>query len=214
MKKISTFCVLAILASAGAGRADIYVRGQGIFVLPMDTPYSSGIGFGIAAGWELNPQFALELGASRWSLPSAGMADGLSLGKIAALPIELSLRARLPLGAKLNLLGDAGLGYAFHSFTIDEDLAQSWTEVGFVIEESAKSGLAAHLGAGLELVLSPGMSVDISARYYLLRSSGEWSITDAYSGESASGTLESLNLDSLTFSLGLKIGLAASGASR
>ena len=169
MKKISMFCVLAILASAGAARADIYIRGQGIFVLPMDAPYSSGIGFGVAAGWDLNPQFALELGANRWSLPSAGIVNGLSLGKIAALPIEISLRARLPLGTKLNLLGDVGLGYAFHSFTIDEDLTQSWNEVGFVIEESAKSGLAAHLGAGLELALSPGVSVDISARYYLLR---------------------------------------------
>jgi len=180
----------------------------------MDTPYSSNIGFGLAAGWELNPQLSLELGANRWALSSAGIVDGLSLGKIASLPIELSLRARLPLGAKLNLLGDVGVGYAFHSFTIDESLAQSWKTVGFVIEESAKGGLAAHLGTGLEIVLSPRMSVDITARYYLMRTSGEWSITDDYSGESASGTLESLNFDALTFSVGLKIGLTAAGAGR
>lgn len=214
MKRIPILLALAVLAAAGFASADVYLGLQGTFALPLDSLYSSRIGFGVAAGWELSPQFALELGIRNWAVPSANSAEGFSLGKISVMPIELSLRARLPLGPKLHLVGEAGAGYAIHSFTLDEDLVQAWSNVGFDLAETADNGLAAHLGAGLELALSPKMSLDISARYHLMRTSGAWSITDVYSGETATDAIEKLNLDALTVSLGLKIALFNPGESR
>jgi opacity protein-like surface antigen len=138
-------------------------------------------------------------------MTSAGSVEGLSLGKLCVLPIEVALKARFPLGEKLSVFGEAGVGYAIHSFTLDEGFAADWTAIGFEIVEAPDNGLSARLGAGLEFVISPKMSLDFTAGYNLLRSSGAWSITDVYSGETASGTLESLNFDAVTFSLGLKI---------
>ncbi len=214
MKRMFFLCASAILLSAGTAQADLYVRLQGIYALPTGASYSGGAGFGLAAGWELDPRFSLELGLRNWTMTSEGSVEGLSLGKLCVLPIEVALKARFPLGEKLSLFGEAGVGYAIHSFTLDEGFVEDWTAVGFEIAETAKGGLSARLGVGLELALSPKMSLDLTAGYSLLRSGGEWSITDVYSGETASGLLESLNFDSVTFSLGLKIALFAPEGSR
>jgi opacity protein-like surface antigen len=147
-------------------------------------------------------------------MTSEDSVEGLSLGKLCVLPVEVALKARFPFGEKLSLFGEAGVGYAIHSFTLDEGFVEDWTAVGFEIAETAKGGLSARLGVGLELALSPKMSLDLTAGYSLLRSGGEWSIIDVYSGETASGTLESLNFDAVTFSLGLKIALFAPEGSR
>ncbi|MBN1940505.1 MAG: outer membrane beta-barrel protein [Candidatus Aminicenantes bacterium] len=204
-------CAAALLASAGPVRADLYARLQGIYALPTGTSYSGSVGFGIAAGWELDPRFSLELGLRNWSLKSAGSVDGLSLGKLNVLPVEVALKARFPLGEKLTAFGEAAAGYAIHSFKLDEDLVDDYDSVGFEIDETCNGGLAVRLGAGIELVLSPKMSLDFTAGYTLLKGSGEWSITDVHSGETASGMLTGLSFDTLTLSLGLKIALSGPG---
>jgi opacity protein-like surface antigen len=207
-------CAAAVLAAAGPVRADLYARLQGLYALPTGASYSGGAGFCLAAGLDLDPRFSLELGLRNWTLSSTGSVEGLSLGRLHLWPVEIALRAGFPLGEKLRLFGEAGVGYVINAFALDGDLADDWASVGFEIVETAQNGLAARLGTGLEIVLSPTMTFDIAASYSLLRTSGEWTITDVHSGEAASGTLESLTFDSFTLSLGLKIALSAPRGTR
>jgi len=214
MKRIIFLGGLIILSAAGAARADYYLQVQGAYALPTAKTLSGGIGAGLAAGWELSPQVSVELGIRSLCLSSANSVEGLSLGRLWALPVEAVLKGRLPLGSNLNLVGEAGAGYAIHSFKPDKDFVADWSAVGFDIVESVKNGVAVHFGAGCEYVLSPTLSLDFTVRYFILPTTGEWSITDAHSGETASGTLNNLSFDSFTFSLGLKIALSGSGESR
>ncbi len=206
-RKILLATLGAILAAAGTVQADVYARLQGLFALPTGASYSGGAGLGLAAGWNLDSRFALELGFRNWAVASEGSIEGLSLGRLCVLPVEVAFQARFPLGSRLHLFGQFGLGYAFHSFKLDENYLEDWNELGFEIEENAENGISARLGAGLELTLTPKMSLDFTAGYNLLGSKGVWSITDTASGETASGDPADLSFDALTFSLGLKIAL-------
>ncbi|MCX6565698.1 MAG: outer membrane beta-barrel protein [Candidatus Aminicenantes bacterium] len=210
MKRHPILILAAVLSLAAAARADIYLVPAGTYAFPMDQPYSSRFGAGVSAGWAWNSRFALELGLRFWPVPVSGSIDGLSLGTLHVLPLELTFRGRWALGSNLLFYGEAGAGYAFHSFALDEGLQADWDALGFSINESVKKGPAAHLGVGLEYALSPKMAVDFGIRYHLLRTKGEWSITDDLSGLTQTGTLEKLNFDALTLSLGLKISLFGS----
>lgn len=196
-----------VLSLAAAARADIYLGGEGTYAFPADQPYSSRFGAGISAGWAWNSTFALELGLRYWPVPVAGAIDGLSPGTLRVLPLEIALRGRWPLGSCLRLGGEAGAGYAFYSFSLDESLQTGWEALGFSINESVKNGPVAHLGVGLEYALSPKMAIDIGIRYHLLRTKGEWSITDDASGATQAGTVEKLNFNAVILSVGLKIAI-------
>jgi opacity protein-like surface antigen len=205
MKHHPILLVAAVLSLAATARADIYLNLDGTYALRTNQPYASRPGIGIAAGWAWNSRFALELGLRYWSSPVDGTIDGLSSGTVHVLPLELAFRSRWPLGSNLLLCGEAGAGYAFHSFSIKESLQAGWKALGFSVKESVKNGLAAHLGVGLEYALSPKMTIDMGIRWHLLRTKGEWSITDDESGVAQAGTVKKLSFDALTFSLGLKI---------
>jgi opacity protein-like surface antigen len=156
---------------------------------------------------ELTPSFSLELSIRNWTVPVTGSNQGLSEGKLSALPIELSGRLHLPLGTSFNVYGDVGFGFAFQSFKLNEALSTDWEAVGFLIEESVANGLAAHVGLGLEFALSPTIALDFGARYHYLRSQGTWTITDIAGGEAQTGKIADLDFDAFTFSLGIRISL-------
>ena len=214
MKRHLILLVAGMLSLAAAARADIYLILAGTYAFPVDQLYSSRPGFAASAGWAWNSHFALELGFRFWRVPVAGSTDGLSLGTLRVLPLEITFRSRWSLGSNFRLCGEAGAGYAFHSFSLDGGLQAGWKALGFSIDESAKNRPAAHLGVGLEYTLTPKMAVDFGIRYHLLRTRGGWSIIDDSSGVTQTGTLEKLNFDALTFSLGFKIVLFGPEESR
>ena len=178
---------------------------QGTYALPTNKLYGGGLGFGAGVGWELTPAYSLELSVRNWSLASEGSTDGLSLGKVSVLPVELAFRGRFPLNSGFTLYGDAGAGYAFSSFTLDEDLAADWAAVGFTINESVDGAFVFRLGVGLEIALTPTVDIDVSARYNVFKTAGTWTITDDSSGEEQTGTIEALNLSAITLSVGFKV---------
>lgn len=207
MKRILSVVGLALIMTTGAAQAKIYLSAQGSYALPTNKLFGGGLGFGAAVGYELTPAYSLELSIRNWALSSEGSADGLSLGKASVLPVELSFRARFPLRPGVTLYGDAGAGYAFSSFSLDEDLAADWAAVGFTLDENTDNGLTAHLGFGVEIALTPTVDIDIAARYHLFQTRGVWTITDDASGEAQTGTIEGLNLGAITLSLGFKISI-------
>jgi len=207
MKRTLSALSLALILTTGAAQAKIYLGLNGVYAIPTNKLYGSTLGFGGAIGLELSPAASLELSIRNWSVPVTGSTEGFSLGKLSVLPLELVFRYRLPLSPNFKLYGDAGVGYAFHSFTFDEKLFIDWTAVGFTITENADNGLAAHLGLGLEFVLTPTVDVDFGVRYHFLRTQGAWTIADIASGETQTGTIKDLDFDAFTFSLGFKISI-------
>lgn len=210
MKRLGGLLIIAGCLLAAPARADVYLGMQGTFSLPMGTDYAAGPGGILSAGWAWNPRFALELGLGYWPVPVAASSDGLSPGTLTMLPVEFTFRARWPIGPKLHLSGEAGLGNAFTAFTLDAETVAAWEALGFEIDELVKDDPSAHLGIGLEYALSERWAVTLGARYHILRTRGAWTITDTISGETASGNIKKLNFDAFTLSLGVKFAFAVS----
>jgi opacity protein-like surface antigen len=207
MKRVALILLTAGLFLVLPARADIYLSLQGVAAIPTGGLYSSRPGGILSVGWSWNPRFALELGAGFWRTPVKASTGSLSAGSLSVFPVEFSFRARWPLGPKLQLGGEAGLGYTFYGFSLDEAIAAAWKAVGFTISETVKDAPATHLGLGLEYALSERWSVTFGVRYHILRTRGTWSIVDDISGETQSGKIKKLNLDALSLSLGIKITL-------
>lgn len=210
MKRLSLILLAAGLLSASPAMADIYLGFQGAASLPTGESAKAGIGGIMTAGWSWNPRFALELGLGCWPVPVTASEAGLSKGRLRVFPVDIAFRARWPLGPKLHLSGEAGLGNAFYDFSLDEETVAGWEAVGFKIEESLKNEPSAHLGVGLEYALSDRWSAVFGVRYYLLRTRGNWTITDTVSGETASGMIKKLSFDAFTLSLGVKFAISIS----
>ncbi|MHB8055100.1 MAG: outer membrane beta-barrel protein [Candidatus Aminicenantales bacterium] len=207
MKRVALILAAAGLFLVSPARADITLGLQGAVAIPTGGAYSSGIGGSLAAGWSWNPRFALELCAGLWPVPATASTGGLGEGSLGVFPVEVSFRVRWPLGPKLRVSGDAGLGYAFYCYSLDEEIVAAWKAVGFEISEAVKDAPAAHIGCGLEYVLSKNWAVTLGLRYHVLRTRGTWSISDDISGETQSGKIKNLNFDAFSLSLGIRIGL-------
>ena len=214
MKKRLLLVAAAVLVSAAAAPAEFYFGAAGIYSAPLDQPYSSRFGAGISAGWAWSPRFAVELGLGWRPSRVTGSLEGLSDGTLRVFPLEASLRARQPLGSGWVLGGEAGAGWAFHSFSLSDNLRAAWEALGISIKESADGGPVVHLGIGIEYLLTPRWSLEAGLRYTRSRTKGTWSITDEAGGLVQSGTLEKLKLDAVSLTFGLKIALFGAGESQ
>jgi hypothetical protein len=198
----------ALLLPAAAAEAAFHLDLRGGYGLFVDKSYSGAAAYGAGAGFDLARHLSLELSGMRLSSSAAATSDGLSAGRIGLMPLEIMVEARFPLGAgKWAAFGAFGGGFVLTSFTFDSTAAAAWTAAGFAVVEKVQSTACVSAAAGLEVALSGTSALRLEARYRLMKPSGTWSITDLISGETVSGTLDKLSLDSLTVGLAVRIGL-------
>ena len=206
MKKTIAAAAALLLGFAAGAQAGIHIA---LFAGYATTP-GSGAGDGVLiggrVGFSLSKMWSLEITAGRWQLPLPGTTEGLSKGKITETPVELELRAHIPLGARgIRGYAAAGAGYAMHSFALDSTIVGGWRTAGLEVNESVDHGLAAHLGLGVEITLGPAAAVEIGARYSILRTKGTWAMADQAGGESVGGTLAGLAFDALAVVAGFRV---------
>jgi hypothetical protein len=184
----------------------------GGFALTTEANYGNGIAFGGHLGFELTPNIAVELRATRFSFDVTGSDTGLSNGKMTVMPLELNIQGRLPVGNKLVPYVAVGGGYGLNTFDLDPGLLSDWNAVGMTIEETVKAGLAIFAGLGLDFAIMPGpnpgqgLFINLEARYMMSKTSGSWTLTDQVSKISTGADLKDLKLDTIMFGLGLKYG--------
>jgi hypothetical protein len=205
MKKTPVLIFSFVLLAAASAEAEFHIGLTGGFSLTTEKNYGGGAAFGLSVGMDVNKNFAVELSAMRLQYPVKGSSEGLSKGKLAAFPIELLIKARLPFGSQsFTPYVAIGGGYFLNRFSLDSIMDKNWADINFRITEKAEGSAGFCAAAGIEVPLGRPLLVNLEARYNLTRSTGSWTFADLKSGEEVSGKLEKLNLDTLILGLGLK----------
>ena len=124
--------------------AEFKKMGLGLFVGASSTSdYGSGLAFGanfISASRKTSASKSAGSGSKRRAKDTDDVTK-LSKGKLAVMPLQLSLMARFPVGAKIVPYVAAGGGYYLNSFTLDAALVESWDDLGIDLEESHRQRL-------------------------------------------------------------------------
>ncbi|MCX6557170.1 MAG: outer membrane beta-barrel protein [Candidatus Aminicenantes bacterium] len=169
-----------------------------------NSQFNGGVAFGASFLLGLGRNLAIEFAASYLGAGVESDANALSKGKLAAMPLQLSLQGRFPVGKKLTPYLLVGGNYFLNSFSLDSTIVDGWSAVGITLSEKVAGAFGFHAGAGLELALGNSLSLNIDLRYFLAKTKSNWSMTDDESLVESSGTLSGIKLDALVFALGLK----------
>lgn len=176
----------------------------GGYAMPSENNYNNGIKYGGGFSLGIFKYLSLEVCGLRFQSDVEGSLEGLSKGKLAVMPVQLSIQARLPVSSRFvpYLLG--GGGYYINSFKLDGEIADNWEALGFTIEEKVENVFGYHFGAGIDFFFTKSIALNLDARYCLAKVKGSWTLTDQIGGTQTSGDLEDLNLNSFVFGAGLK----------
>jgi len=187
--------------------AEFKKMGLGLFVgASSSSDYGSGLAFGAQFYFGITKNIGLEVSGLRFQTTAKETDDEtkLSKGKLAVMPLQLSLVARFPVGAKIVPYVAAGGGYYLNTFTLDSALVGSWDNLGIDIDETIDNAFGFHLGAGLDYFIKPNIAVGASVKYCLAKTKGSWTMKEQVSSEETSGTLNDLKLNAFVFGASLK----------
>jgi len=205
MKRASWLAILLIATGAGWCQAAVRIGILAGYAQPFEKVYGGGFAYGAGLSFDLHRNIALELRTVRYQYSLEGSLDGLSKGTLSVMPVEIGFKGRFPLaGEKIVPYITVGGGYSFHQFTIDPQLAAVWEKIGFGFTEKMNNAFGFHAGAGLEIVLTPGLALVLDASFRFVRSEGSWTMSDLVGGQEVSGDLAKLGQNSVVFGLGLQ----------
>jgi outer membrane protein W len=166
--------------------------------------FNGGIAFGASFLLGLGKNLAIEVAASYLGAGVESDASALAKGKLAAMPLQLSLQGRFPVGKKLTPYLLIGGNYFLNRFSLDSAIVDGWNAVGITLSEKMAGAFGFHAGAGFELALGNSLAANIDVRYFLAKTKSDWSMKDNETQVESSGTLSGIKLDTLVFALGVK----------
>lgn len=177
----------------------------GGYAQPANEGYAGSIAYGFNLSFVVMKNLAVEVTGFRFESDVEGSVTGLSQGKMAVMPIQLSLQGRFPMsGGRLIPFVEAGAGYYLNTFTLDEAVAADWDAVGFNLDESVENVVGFHFGAGLDFFVARNISLGAGVKYCIATTKGSWSLTDTATGTAANGDLEDLKVGPLAFGIRLR----------
>jgi outer membrane protein W len=174
------------------------------YSMPRENYYSDEIYYGGNFSLGISKNLSLELSGLRVLYEVEGSADGLSNGELSVIPIQLSIQVRFPVTARFIPYVLGGGGYYLNSFTLDEEIINTWDALGFDVEETIENSFGYHVGAGLDFFITGNIGINVDLKYCLVKTKGSWSLTDQIGGTIVSGDLENLSLNSIMVGAGLK----------
>ena len=194
-------------AGPGQGAPRFAVALTAGYALP--SGYGGGIAFGGSFYFGVSRNFGLEIAGFRFQSGVDEPAEedretALSEGTLTVMPVQISLVARFPLGAKITPYVLAGAGYFLNKHELDDAVRSGWEGLGFAIEEKLKNSVGFHAGAGIDLLISSKLAAVLSVQYALSTAKGSWSLKEVESGIEATGDIKDITLKPLVFGLGLK----------
>ena len=177
----------------------------GGYAKPSNELYDGSIAYGFNLSFALMKNLAVEVTGFRFESAVTGSTEGLSMGKLAIMPVQLSLQGRFPVsGGRLVPFIEAGAGYYLNKFTVDSGLVSNWAAIGFDLKESVENVVGFHFGAGLDFFVARHISLGAGVKYCIATTKGAWSLTETATGTAASGDLEDLKVGPLAFGIRLK----------
>jgi len=201
--------VLALLPAALQSQ-ETWPRGTGLglfggYAKPSNELYEGAIAYGFSLSYVVTQNLAVELTGFRFESAVEASKEGFSEGKLAVMPVQLSVQGRFPMsGGRLIPFIEAGAGYYINKFSLDSGLVSDWAALGFDMEESVESVFGFHFGAGLDFFVSGNISLGAEVKYCIATAKGTWSLRETAGGTEASGDLEDLDVGPLAFGIRLK----------
>lgn len=171
--------------------------GAGLIIgasFPTDDYYNSGAYFNAHLSFKTVEEFTLELSIQGFDVGVDDNPDGLSGGDLRIIPIQLSLKKHFPFQSNTFAYFTGGIGYYLNSFTLGD--------TSFNREETVKSTLGYHLGAGIEYFFKGNLALVLEVKYFFMSTNGSWSYTDPVTGPE-SGQFNDIKMDSAVFGIGI-----------
>ena len=175
------------------------------YTMPAESYFGKGVNFGVTFGLEIAKYLAVELRVPYFQSDVLGTAEGLSSGRLSSLSLMLSTQARYPLFDIFVPYLVAGGDYHLNAFRLNEEIAQSWNQLGFNIEESVDHTFGLHLGAGMDVFLVDNIALNMDVRYYTAKLTGKRTLANQISEEMTSGTIDNLTFNSLQAAISVKL---------
>lgn len=172
--------------------------GAGLIIgasFPADDYFNSGAYFNVHFSIKTLEEFTLELSVQGFDVGVDGnFPDGLSGGDLRIIPIQLSIKKYFPFQSKTFAYFSGGIGYYLNSFTLGD--------TRFSREESVKSALGYHLGAGIDYYFKGNLAMILEVKYFFMSTDGTWSYIDPVTGQE-SGQFSNIKMDSVVFGIGI-----------
>jgi outer membrane protein len=168
--------------------------------------YGSGLALGGNFSFSFTKNIGVEFSGFRYqtSAKESDDANRLSKGKLATIPLQLSLIGRFPLNPMVVPYVLAGGGYYLNTFDLDANIVSGWSNLGFEADEKVDNAFGFHVGAGLDYFINPNLAVGLNGRYCMVKGKGSWLLRDQVTGEEIKGNLDDLSLNSIILVLSLK----------
>jgi outer membrane protein W len=192
----------------GPDGPDLRFSLNGDYAITSADDQNNGFGAGASLSLALNRYISLELNAQFTSLETTGTTAGtgaiLQAGRLRQIPVQLLVQIRLPL-ARLPLVpyATAGAGYSLNSFSLDETLISSFSDLGIDVTEDVSNSFVWTVGAGIDFLASPRLVINVHALYRSCSTDATWTFADQVSGESSQGTLADVGLKDFVLGLGI-----------
>jgi len=196
------------------------VEAQGEFAQPrtgiglmagyaLPSGYGGGLAYGASFSFGFSANFGIEISGLRFqsAVDEPAEADretALSKGKLAVMPVQLSLVVRFPLSPSLTPYVLAGGGYFLNNYTLDSGVQGDWEGLGFTISEKIENSIGFHFGVGLDVFMGSKLAIGAVVKYCMSTTKGKWTMNETVSKIEASGELKDLKLKPFIVGLGLK----------
>jgi opacity protein-like surface antigen len=117
----------------------------------------------------------------------------------------LSVQGRYPIKNRYVPYLVAGGDYHLNKFNLNEEITQSWNDLGYSIKESVDHTFGLHFGVGLDVFLLQNIVVNLDARYYTANMTGSRTLAHQISQETTSGTIDNMKLNSFQAGISVKL---------
>ncbi len=175
------------------------------YTMPSESHFGKGINFSGTLGFGVTKHLAMELRVPYFQRDVIGTADGLSSGRLSSLSLMLSVQGRYPIKNRFVPYLVAGGDYHLNTFSMNEEITNSWNNLGFNIQESVDHTFGFHFGAGLDFFLIENIVLNMDVRYYTANLTGERTLANQNSQETTSGKIDKMQLNSLQAGISLKL---------
>jgi outer membrane protein W/SH3-like domain-containing protein len=182
-----------------------WVGGGAGYTMPSESNFGRGINFGGTFGFCVIKHLAIELRVPYFQSDVAGTANGLSSGRLSSLSLMLSIQGRFPIKNRFFPYLVAGGDYHLNTFSLNEEIANFWNNLGFNIQESVDHTFGLHFGAGLDVFLLENIALNMDVRYYTAKLTGKRTLANLISQETTSGTIDNMKLNSLQAGISVKL---------
>lgn len=190
---------LAVLFLPQLSAPQNFEAGGGIAIVTANDNLKGGVGFGVHLDYVM-PKLVLFRTSVGW-YGTDTKVDMLSEGDYSLLWIEESILIRAP-GPAVRPYGGAGAGYYQTDHELSSNAQNALLRFGLRGKEEIDNVFGLHLRGGVNIAVSPRVSLNVDGKYAFLKPKVKATITDLSTYET--GTNEAkVDLGTLFFNVGL-----------